>query len=74
MCLRKSLLEALEADNVPPFERERLITELLQYRPALAESRLISDDPNLYQGASETALSTPFYDYYQVLMEIRQNL
>lgn len=70
MGLQKSLLETLEDDSLSGLEREQKITKLLQYRPAWAEAQIHSKDPNIYQGTSETALSTPFYDYYQILKDL----
>lgn len=70
MGLRDSLIRALESDSLSAPAREKIISDILHYNPALAESLVLSEDPALYSGLEESALSTPFFDYYQVLTDL----
>ncbi len=71
MGLRISLLKALEKQDISASDREKILSKLLNYSPEWAESQLETGEEALYAGIQEAALSTPFYDYYQVLLDLR---
>lgn len=68
--LRSRLIGILEDPGLGLAAKEARINSLLGFDPTEPEKNIHDDNPDLYAGLPEEALSTPFEDYYRILRDL----
>ena len=70
MRLREELLSLLKGEELDSASQESAIANLLNFNPIEVESKLNGANPDIYARLEQEALSTPFADYYQILLDL----